>query len=298
MRRFGQTRHLGPGRLGVDMVDRDRGDTAPVVDPCVEKPWKIVVGQIRRRLDVPFGAEDDPSDRDRPEVLLEGRLGMRRHPRPRLRAEVLDDHLLDVPVLLAQRSQGEQCVDPLLPCLADPDQDPAREGDPELAGKPDRLEATGGDLVGRRPVRAAPPPQPLGRRLEHDPHRGADRPQELELRPVHHPRVQVREKPSFLEDEVRAPGEVLDGRLAAEPGELLAGHLVAELRPVSEREERLAAPCLGARTSDLEHLVLGQERPLASPRRPRERAVAADVTAELRERNEDLRRVRDERPGS
>ncbi len=69
------------------------------------------------------------------------------HARARLRAEVLDDDLLDVPVLLAERTQREQRVDPLLARLADPDQDPARERDPELAGEPDRLEPTGRNLV-------------------------------------------------------------------------------------------------------------------------------------------------------
>ena len=43
-----------------------------------------------------------------------------------------------------------------------------------------------------------------------------------------------------------------------------------------------------------EHLVLGQEGALAPARRPREGAVAADVAAERRQRDEDLGRVGDE----
>ena len=44
---------------------------------------------------------------------------------PGLRAEVLDDHLLDVAVALVEVADREQRLDPLLARLADPDQDPA-----------------------------------------------------------------------------------------------------------------------------------------------------------------------------
>ena len=138
--------------------------------------------------------------------------------------------------------------------------------------------------------------EPLGRRLEHDPHRGGDGPEQLELGAGHHAGVQVREQPGLVEDEPRAALEVLERRLAAERAQLLARDLVAQLGLVAEREERLAAAGRRARARDREHLVLGHERALAAARRARERAVAADVAAERRQRDEDLRRVRDERP--
>src|SRR6185436_5208306 len=78
----------------------------------------------------------------------------------------------------------------------------------------------------------------------------------------------------------------------AEPAELLARRPVAQLGLVAEREERLVAageaPCL----RDREHLVLAHVAALAAPGRARERAVVADVAAEVRERDEDLRRER------
>src|SRR5207245_489803 len=49
---------------------------------------------------------------------------------------------------------------------------------------------------------------------------------------------------------------------------------------------------------DVDDFVDRHERTLTATRRARERAVVADVAAELRQRNEDLRRVRDERPVS
>ena len=64
---------LGPGRLGVDVVDRHRRDAAPVVDPGVEQP-REVLGQVRRRLQRDLRRQDQPRDGDRPEELLERRL--------------------------------------------------------------------------------------------------------------------------------------------------------------------------------------------------------------------------------
>ncbi len=58
--------------------------------------------------------------------------------------------------------------------------------------------------------------EPLRGRLEHDPHRGRDGPQCLELGAGHDARVQMREQPGLLEHEPRAPLEVLERRLAAE----------------------------------------------------------------------------------
>ena len=110
------------------------------------------------------------------------------------------------------------------------------------------------------------------------------------------PGIEVRQEPGLVEDEPRASLEVLDRRLAAERAQLLARDLVAQLGLVSEREERLATTGRGTRASDLEYFVLGHVRALAAARRPRERAVAADVAAERGQRYEDLRGVGDERP--
>ena len=111
------------------------------------------------------------------------------------------------------------------------------------------------------------------------------------------PGIEVRQEARLLEHEPRAALEILERRRAAERAQLLARHLVAQLGLVAEREERFAAARGGAGARDREHLLLGHERALAAPGRPRERAVAADVAAERRQRDEDLRRVRDEGPG-
>src|SRR5581483_3859542 len=110
------------------------------------------------------------------------------------------------------------------------------------------------------------------------------------------PGIDVRQEAGLVHDEPRAAREVLERRLATERRELLARDAVAKLRLVPQREQRLAAAGRGAGAGDCEHLFLRHVRPLASLRRARERAVAADVAAELRQRNEDLRRVGDETP--
>ncbi len=133
-------------------------------------------------------------------------------------------------------------------------------------------------------------------RLEHDPLRRRHLAQRRELVARHHARVRVRQQPGLVEHEAAHPHEVLDRRLAAELGELLARGAVAALRLVAEREQRLAAAGRGAGARDVEHLVRGHVRTLAPARRRGERAVVADVAAELRQRDEDLRRVGDEPP--
>jgi hypothetical protein len=56
-----------------------------------------------------------------------------------VRHEVLQDHLLDVPVLGVHSSERFQRFEALLLGLADPHQDPAGERNPQLACGPDRL---------------------------------------------------------------------------------------------------------------------------------------------------------------
>ena len=181
------------------------------------------------------------------------------------------------------------------PGLADADQDPARERDLELTREPHRLEPTGWHLVRGRPVRPAARCEPLRGRLEHDPHRRGDRPQRGELVSRHHARVEVRQQARLVEHAAGEAREVLEGGRATERHELVARHAIARLGPVAEREERLAAAGLHPGPGDGEHLVLGEERTLAAPRRPGERAVAADVAAERRQGHEHLGRVRHQR---
>ena len=125
--RRSQPLDLRPGRLRVHMVDRHGRDAAPVVDPRVQQPRKVLVAQVRRRLDVQSGPSSTRAAAAVHRSSSSDGSGCAGHPRPRLRAEVLDDHLLHVPVALAELADREQRFDPLRSRLADPDQDPGGE---------------------------------------------------------------------------------------------------------------------------------------------------------------------------
>jgi hypothetical protein len=74
-----------------------------------------------------------------PEQIVEGRLRGAGHLRTWLGAEVLDDHLLDVAVALVELPDRLERLEPLLPGLADPDEDPRCKRDRELARELDGL---------------------------------------------------------------------------------------------------------------------------------------------------------------
>ena len=151
-----------------------------------------------------------------------------------------------------------------------------------------------GQLVRRGPVRPAPRAEPLRGRLEHDPHRGETGRSASSSARVITPGLRCGRRP--VSSSTSRAQRSRYSSVVAQPSarELLARDLVAQLGLVAEREERLAAARGGTGARDREHLLLGHERALAAPGRPRERAVAADVAAERRQRDEDLRRVRDE----
>ena len=79
--------------------------------------------------------------------------------------EVLEDHLLQVAVACVDLGQRGQRGHALLLGLADPDQDPAGERDPQLAGGGDRLQAPRWVLGRRTGVDGLH--QVFGHRLEH-----------------------------------------------------------------------------------------------------------------------------------
>ena len=109
-----------------------------------------------------------------------------------MRDEVLEDHLLEVAVLAVDLGERLERGDPLLLGLADPDQDPARERESELARELDRLQPARGVLRRRAGVDGLH--QPLGDRLQHQPLRGGDLAQAGQVLAREHPEVRVREQ--------------------------------------------------------------------------------------------------------
>ena len=99
----------------------------------------------------------------------------------------------------------------------------------------------------------------------------------------------MRQEPGLAENSLCRAGDVVERRLTSERFKLFARSAVAQLGLVAEGEQRLAAAGGGAGASDREHLLDRHVRALAAPGRVRERAVVADVAAELRQWDEDLR---------
>src|SRR5215472_16709497 len=90
-RLLGQPVERRPWSLRVDVVRGDWRNPAPIVDPGGDHFGKRSGVQIGWRLDVHLGPEDQPCHGNRPEMVLEVRLGRVRHPRPGFGAEILND---------------------------------------------------------------------------------------------------------------------------------------------------------------------------------------------------------------
>ncbi len=284
---------LRPGRLGIDVIRRDRRDAAPVVDAGLDQARARAGAQVGRGLDARRCAEQDARHGDGPQMLLEGGLGRHRHVRARLGAEILHDDLLQVAVALVQRAQGEQRLDALLPRLADADEDAAGEGNRRLARRRDGRQAHGRMLVGTAGVGAAAPAQAFGCALQHQPHGSGNRAQRLQLFVRHDAGVEVRQQSAALQHHFRHRREIVQGAVMAQPGQFLPRLPIARLGPVAEGEQCLLAAGAPARLGDGQHLLGFEEGLFTRLRLPGERAVAATVAAQAREGDEDLARPGD-----
>ena len=108
-----------------------------------------------------------------------------------VRDEVLQDHLLQMPVLGVHRRERLQRCDPVLLRLADADEDSARERDPQLAGVADRLQAQRRVLRRRALMRD----EVVAHRLQHQPLRRRHLAQPRELLARQRAEVRVRQQP-------------------------------------------------------------------------------------------------------
>ncbi len=193
-----------------------------------------------------------------------------------------------------QGAQGQVGLDALAAGVADTDQHAGGERHRLLARGAQRLEPNLRQLVRAAVVRSAAPSEARRHRLQHQASRDRDFPQARDLLAAHDAGVDVRQQPGGLVHLARDRGEIVDGAVVTESGERLAGDAIACLGPVAEGEQGLVAAGRGAGARDGDGLLDAEIGALHAPRRAREGAVAAHVTAQARERNEDLGRVRDD----
>ena len=295
----GELVEVRPGALGVDVVGGQGRDPAQVVDAGADQGEHVLaVHEVGRRLDGHARAQDQARHGDGGEELVPIRVVDGPHRGVRLGAEVLDDHLLQVPELAVQRGQRQQTLGALGPVLPDSHQDPRGERHRQAPGVGEGAQPHGRVLVGAAVVRLAGCGEQAGRGgLEHHPHRRRDRLEPGQLRPAHHAGVEVRQQAGLLEDADRHGPHIVERRRVAARVQPLASLRPPVLRPVPQREQRLLAPGLGAAAAQLHHLVRLEVHALAGgaqlARHRDERAVVATIAAQAGQRDEDLARVGD-----
>ncbi len=128
----------------------------------------------------------------------------------------------------------------------------------------------------------------VAERLDHHPLARGHDPQRGELVGEQRARVRVGEQAGLFDDHAGHRDEVVDGRRVAVRGEPLGRDRVPELGALAQCEQGLVAARGGTRARDRTHLVGCEEGRLKPRRRLRERAVAALVAAQHRQRDEHL----------
>ncbi len=199
--------------------------------------------------------------------------------------EVLEDHLLDVPVAGVQLGDRGERVHPLLLGLADADEDAARERDLQLAGGGDRLQAPRRVLGRRAGVDGLH--QPLGDRLEHQPLRGGHLAQPGEVLARQHAEVGVRQD-AALERPFARPDDVGGEVLVPVRGEPLANRRIDLRALAGQHQQLLDAPPRRA-VEQPDHLLGRVQVRLVG----RERAVLAVAAAGPRQRQRQVAREGD-----
>ena len=117
----------GQGRSGLTW-SAVTGETPPQSSmPGAEHERELVADEVRRRLQPHLRPEHEPGDGDRGGEVVEVGVRVVRHRGVRLRPEVLDDRLLDVPVRPRRGPDREQRLGPLDARLPDADEDAGGE---------------------------------------------------------------------------------------------------------------------------------------------------------------------------
>ncbi|MGY4277697.1 hypothetical protein ACVILE_003877 [Streptomyces sp. M18.1] len=290
---------LRPGAFGVDVVDGERGDAAPVVDAGADQPLVLGVHQIGRGLEAGGGAHDVPGDGHRGDQFVQFRVRHAAHRGVGLGAEVLDDQFLDAVVGAGDLAQREQGLGALLVGLADADQQTRGEGDGGAAGVLQDAQPDGRFLVRGAVVRAAGLGPQAGRGgLQHHAHGRRDGLEPLEVGPGQHARVEVGQQARLLQDADGDRADVGDRVVVAVRVEPLARLGPAVLGLVAEGDEGFLAAEGGALAGDVQHLVRRHEHPVSGAAQLAgdgdEGAVVALVPAQPGQRDEDALRVRDD----
>ena len=111
-----------PWLLGIDVVDGDGRNAAPIVDACVDQFDEPALGKVRRCLDAHPRTENDARNRDRPAQFVDRCRGRTLHARAGLRREALDYQFLDVAMVPGKVADPNQAGESIRPGFADADE--------------------------------------------------------------------------------------------------------------------------------------------------------------------------------
>ena len=123
-----------PGRFGVHEIRRQRRDAAPIVDARGDELCQHAGAEVRWRLNIHLRSEQDTSNRNGPEQIIQIRLRRFCHLGVGLGAKVLNDDFLQVPIGKVQIAQRKQGFDSLATCFSDSNQYSGCERHTRFAG--------------------------------------------------------------------------------------------------------------------------------------------------------------------
>jgi hypothetical protein len=280
-----------PRPLGIDMVGGHWRNAAPIVNAGIDQGTEIV-GQVRRRLQVHIGRQDQPGCCERPQVVVARARPHALHCGTQLREEVLHNHFLHVAVAAMAVGNCFEAGKLIGARVTDPDEDAGGERNLQFARS-----LKSGKAARRHLVRRATVCFEVGvDRFDHHPLARAERSQLFKFGFGQRSAVGVREEAGFGEDQLRHLSDVVHGGVVTAFAKPVAGDFVAVFRPLPQRKQRFVTALPSALLGDLQD-VFGVEIQLLYPRRwLRERAVPARIVAQESERDEDLRAVGDAGP--
>ena len=125
------------------------------IDARCEQLGEACFAQVGWNLDIGTAAKHEARGGNRPAQVFEAGLLLCTHARVVLRAEVLHDHFLHMPMPGMRIAKRDQGLDPFQARFADANEDPARIGNARAPRRLDRSEAHRGHLVGAAVMRTA-----------------------------------------------------------------------------------------------------------------------------------------------
>ena len=227
VRRFiGQVGQVRPGGLRIDKIRSHRGHSTPIIDPCINNLLEHTRREVGWRLNIHRRTENDSCHGNGPEQFIQ--VGFRRinHQGVRFSPEILNNDLLDMAIGLIGVTQRQERLQSLVAGFTDTYQDARGKRYGCFTRQPQSFKPTGRHFVRRSVMGHALFCQPVRRALEHNAHRQRDLAELCELVGRQQARIQVREEPCFIKDELRHIFQIGQRRLLTEFLEPLTSSLV------------------------------------------------------------------------